>query len=178
MPRWLNAFSRGGAILHDHFGAEPFNLKTLREGGVLDVFVRIRDPRAAAASAIYRHDRNLGIPGDTDAESRVLSLCVESFIPWLTKWIAAATAVESGLRIHFLTQPSKLICEAAWEILSTLSSEYPILDEHLKSSLPEVTANFVTGDAEAWRKGIGSSGQEQLWEAIPQSAKVLLALQR
>jgi len=51
VPRWLNSFSPGGAVLHDHFGAVPFNLKTLREGGVRRVFVRVRDPRPAAASA-------------------------------------------------------------------------------------------------------------------------------
>jgi hypothetical protein len=34
VPGWLNSFSRGGAVLHDHFAALPFNLMTLREGGV------------------------------------------------------------------------------------------------------------------------------------------------
>ena len=41
IPRWLlNEFSRGGAVLHDHFGALPYNLAALRESGVCDVFVR------------------------------------------------------------------------------------------------------------------------------------------
>jgi hypothetical protein len=48
----------------------------------------------------------------------------------------------------------------------------------LNADAAEVKANFVTGDKEAWRKGLNQAGQDRLWQAIPQNVKELLALER
>ena len=175
IPRWLDEFSRGGAVLHDHFGALPYNLAALRKSGVRNVFVRVRDPRPAAASALRRRDRIVGAPHDADFESRMLSTCTESFIPWLEKWIISQ---EEDLRIHFLTQRPHSISNAAREILSILSSEYPMLEGYLRSGITDVVANFVTGDDDAWRETISESGQGCLWQSMSQGMKDLLELRR
>ncbi len=176
VPRWLNSFSRGGAVLHDHFGALPFNLKTLREGGVREVFVRVRDPRAAAASAAHLSNRKFGVNDDADYEAQVIWLCEQCFIPWLATWMTVVSDAKTGLRIHLLAQPSSSIRDAAREILSTLSSEYPLLEQYLRTEFPAVTANFVTNEDEGWRKGISERGQERLWQATPVPVRELLGL--
>ena len=125
VPRWLNSFSPGGAVLHDHFGAVPFNLKTLREGGVRRVFVRVRDPRPAAASTINLSNRKFGIPDDIDHESQVIQLCEQAFIPWVATWLAAAADPATGMKIHWLTQPSHAIAEMARDILTASRRNIP-----------------------------------------------------
>jgi len=178
VPRWLNCFSPGGAVLHDHFGATPFNLTTLREGGVRRVFVRARDPRPSAASAVDLANRRFGTPEDIDFETQVVELCEQAFIPWVTDWLAATSNPTTDLKIHWLTQPSSAVAEMAREVLTVLAPEYPALEHYLRMDVAEVSANFVTGDKEAWRKGLTQASQARLWDAIPQSVKEFLALER
>jgi len=177
VPRWLNSFSPGGAVLHDHFGAMPFNLKTLREGGVRRAFVRVRDPRPAAASAVNLSNRKYGKPVDLDYESQVIRLCAQAFIPWVADWLSAATDPATGVKIHWLTHPSHAIPQMVRDVLTALALEYPALEPYLRTDVAEVEANFVTGDAEAWRTGISKAGQERLWAVMPESVKDFLALQ-
>jgi hypothetical protein len=174
VPRWLNCFARGGAILHDHFGALPYNLKTLRENGVGLVFVRARDPRAAAASAAGLSNRKFGAPGDIDYESQVIRLCEQTFIPWVADWIAA----RSELKIHWLLGPPSEIPKMAREFLVTLAPQYPALEQYLSADIAQVTANFVTGDEDAWRNQISPRGQDRLWDAMPVAVRELLGLSK
>jgi hypothetical protein len=172
VPRWLNCFARGGAILHNHFSALPYNLKTLRENGVRLLFVRARDPRAAAASVIGLSNRKFGPPDDIDYESQVIQQCEQTIIPWVADWIAA----QSDFKIHWLLEPSSAVPKMAREVLDTLTPEFPVLERYLSTDVVEVTANFITGDKDAWRKQISAGGQERLWKAIPQDVKDLLEL--
>ena len=178
VPRWLNCFSPGGAVLHDHFGAVPFNLKTLCEGRVRSVFVRVRDPRPAAASSVNLFNRRHGTPDDIDFETQVIEECEQAFIPWVAGWIATASDPTTDLKINWLTQPSSAITEMAREILTALAPEYPALDPYLANDFAEVRANYVIGDNDDWRKRISQSGQDRLWNAVPQNVRDLLGLQR
>jgi len=175
VPRWLNSFSPGGAVLHDHFGATAFNLKTLREGGVPEVFVRIRDPRSAAASAVNLSNQIYGVPDDIDHESQVIQFCEQSFIPWAADWIAAPHTA-TGLKIHWLVQPSNAVPDMVRQVLTTLLPEHPVLAQYLGAGVDEVRANFVIGDNDAWREVVSEAGQERLWQAIPQNVKDFLRL--
>jgi hypothetical protein len=177
VPRWLNCFSPGGAVLHDHFGAVPFNLKTLRECGIRRVFVRVRDPRPAAASMANLINRRFGAPDHVDYESQAIQLCEQYFIPWIADWLAAAGDGGTGLQIHWLAQPSSAIAEMARDVLTVLAPEYPALEQYLAKAVAEVKANYVTGDKEVWRKEISKSGQERLWQAVPPNVKDFLGLQ-
>jgi hypothetical protein len=177
LPRWLNSFLRGGAVLHDHFGADPFNLKTLRDAGVRNVFVRIRDPRPAACSATNLSDRKSGTADPASFEDRVLALYHKSFVPWLQGWITAASDSAAGLRVHWVPHgPSNATGDAARQILSVLAATHPALGAFATNDVAEVKANFVTGDDEAWRTRISTSGQEQLWERTPDEVKRLMSL--
>ena len=177
VPRWLNCFSPGGAMLHDHFSAVPFNLKTLREGNVRQVFVRARDPRAAAASAVNLYNRIHGAPTDVDFETQAVDLCEKEFIPWLVGWLGVAADETSGLKVHWLNQPSNAITEMVRDVLTVLVPQYPALEPYLAANVAEVKANYVTGDNEAWRRTISAAGQQRLWSAVPPSVKDLLALE-
>jgi hypothetical protein len=177
VPRWLNCFSPGGAVLHDHFGANPFNLKTLHEGGVRSAFVRVRDPRAAAASAANLENRRYGAPNDIDFDTQVLRLCERSFIPWVVDWLAAAADPAAELKINWLTQPSNAVAAMARNVLTLLAPAYPALEQYLRADVTEVRANFVTGDKDSWRMGLSQTGQQRLWDAIPQNVREFLALQ-
>jgi hypothetical protein len=177
VPRWLNCFSPGGAMLHDHFSAVPFNLKTLREGGVRQVFVRARDPRAAAVSAANLYNRIYGTPKDIDFEIQVIELCEQAFIPWLVGWLGAADDETTGLKIHWLNQPPDAIADMARNVLTVLAPEYPALEPYLAADIAEVRANYVTGDNDAWRNAISTAGQQRLWSETPANVKDLLALE-
>jgi hypothetical protein len=58
VPSWLNMFLEGGAITQDHFAANDFNLGVLQGRGPRDIFVLIRDPRAAARSEVHHLARD------------------------------------------------------------------------------------------------------------------------
>jgi hypothetical protein len=174
VPRWLECFCRGGVILHDHFGALPYNVKTLREKAVRRIFVRARDPRAAAASAVGLSNRKFGPPQDIDYESQVIRLAEQSFIPWVADWIAA----QSDFEVHWLLEPSNATPKMARDVLAALAPEYPVLERYLSTDVAEVTANFITGDKDAWRKQISAGGQERLWDAMPVAVRELLELRR
>jgi hypothetical protein len=105
VPRWLNCFSPGGAVLHDHFGATPFNLKTLQECGCSEVFVRVRDPRPAAASMANLLNRRFGAPDNVDGERQIIQLCEQYFIPWVSDWLAVAADAKPSVKVHWLAQP-------------------------------------------------------------------------
>jgi hypothetical protein len=173
VPRWLNSFSSGGAILHDHFGALPYNLKTLRENGVRQIFVRVRDPRAAAASAVGLSNRKFGSPDDIDYQSQMTQIC-EQLIPWIAGWMAAQTDFE----IHWLPDPPSATAKMARQVLVTLAPQYPALEQYLSADIVEVTANLVTGDDDAWRKQISPRDQDRIWNAMPVAMRELLALSR
>jgi hypothetical protein len=106
----------------------------------------------------------------------VIRLCEQAFIPWVATWLAAAADPATGIKIHWLTQPSHAIPEMARDVLTALAPDYPAIEPFLRAGVAEVRANFVTGDAEAWRNGISEAGQQRLWSAMPQDVKDFLAL--
>jgi|HubBroStandDraft_6_1064221.scaffolds.fasta_scaffold56683_2 hypothetical protein len=178
VPRWLNAFMRGGAILHDHFRAIPFNLNVLREGNVREVYVRARDPRSAAASEVYRSDQAFA---DTDLpgyEHRVVAIYEHAFIPWIVGWIRAAADPSGGLRVHWVVHDPRRssVSDAARQILSAVAAVHPEVAAHAADTVSEVRANFVTGDNEGWRTRISAAGQKRMWEATPNDVRSLLGL--
>ena len=176
MPQWLAALSAGGAITHDHFDASPFNLKVLSEAGFRDIFVLIRDPRAAAASyvkwisAIERTELS-----SDEMEQRIVECSVASYYPWLADWIAAKQGSE--VKVHWI-KSSDVRTNLAGTIACVLRhfrDQYPGV-EKLLDAVKEVKANFVVGDDDAWRSSVSPIGKERLWQALPQRALELLGL--
>jgi hypothetical protein len=95
-------------------------------------------------------------------------------MPWIADWIAA----QSDFKIHWLLEPASAVPKMARDVLDTLAPEYPVLEQYLSAAVAEVTANFITGDKDAWREQISADGQERLWEAMPVAVRDLLELRR
>lgn len=177
-PSWLNSASPGGAVLHDHFGATPENLATLRSCGASEVFVLVRDPRAAAASTVDFGASRRGQPID-DAQwtANVLDTYRHFFIPWLEGWIAAASTGD----LHVRWIQSRLVrtdLAQVWrEVLSALAPLYPSLNSKLDLPPTEVRTNFVHGQDDRWRRRVGDAEREDMWAALSPAAIELLQLE-
>ena len=102
VPSWLNMFLEGGAITQDHFAANDFNLGVLQGRGPRDIFVLIRDPRAAARSQVHHLARGRD-GGAEPLARRIERQCIENFIPWLQAWIDCVNNKKLPFRIHWLT---------------------------------------------------------------------------
>jgi hypothetical protein len=178
IPSWLNSFSPGGAIAHDHFGASPFNLRVLREAGWRDVFVLARDPRASAASLIQLEISKMGQSYPAEIlEDRIVETALTCCIPWIRSWLAAQAAPD--MRLHWIKyqEATRDMVGAVKRVLDILRPVYPVLGELLDGQIQEVTGNFRRGEDEAWRSMVGVAGQRRLWEAISTEAAELLDLQ-
>ena len=162
-------------MLHDHFGASAANLKVLEEGECREIFVLVRDPRAAAASCVNFMFRN-----HPDASARYLEACImehalAGYYPWLAEWITAAQ--NSALRVRWIKSADVRanMVSTITSILEHLQPLYPPVVD-LLNSVKEVKANFVAGLDDAWRSSVSPSNQARLWEAIPPGAIELLDL--
>lgn len=178
VPRWLRCLP-GGAVTHDHFGASEFNLKILSASAVRDVFVLVRDPRAAAASRVNMKLRAGLVPHDKELlKAEFMETALHKFIRWLSDWTEAASAPNSHLRIHWILSPCSGadLRSSVRDILSILAAECPALRPYVDQEIKEITANFVAGDDDAWRTLADDADRKVLWNAIPERARNLLGL--
>jgi hypothetical protein len=180
IPRWFDSAKSGGAIFHDHFAANPFNLGMLRDAQVNEIFVRIRDPRSATCSAESLVEREAGDRPEISFEDRVLARYEQAFVPWLISWIAVAADPAAGLTVRWIRYgaSSDEIRNTARVVLLALSGRHPALAGYAVPDIPIVEANYVGGNDEAWRAKISQPGQERLWRATPDAIRELLTLRR
>jgi hypothetical protein len=176
--RWFNSAASGGAILHDHFAANTFNLGVLHDAPANQIFVRVRDPRPAVCSVVKLYERTYGNEREVEFEERVRVHYVKEFIPWLEEWVAVAADPDSRLKVTWLPYGASdtEISRTARAILLSLRQDQPALSSYLEHDIPAVQANFVSGDNDGWRKDLSSDGQDDLWQATPHSVRDLLAL--
>jgi hypothetical protein len=179
VPSWLDMFLEGGAITQDHFGPRDFNLGVLRGRGSRDLFVLIRDPRAAARSQV--HFLSSG-NGDTNEplEARIERECVINFIPWLQGWIECAKNPDMPLRVRWITyrEVSQDAAGVLRRICSVLQESYPAMSDYAGcQKIPEVTIHFESGNDHAWQTEVGAATRDRLWEACTPEIRSLLGLQ-
>ena len=179
VPRWFGSASSGGAVLHDHFGPIPHNIKLLQDEGIHELFVRVRDPRAAACSAVNLDRRAYDDDHPTDLENLITDRYRTAFIPWIEGWINVAADPEADLQIEWLRYGGSReeIGATAQEVIARLATQQPELKPYAAGQIVPVAANFVIGNDEGWRRQISQRGQDQLWEATPNAVRELLALQ-
>jgi hypothetical protein len=178
VPSWLNMFLEGGAITQDHFAANDFNLGVLQGRGPRDIFVLIRDPRAAARSQVHHLARGHDSGGEP-LERRIERQCSENFMPWLRAWIDCASDGKLPFRIHWLTY--REVCQDPGVILRKISGILgadnkaiaAFADSH---SLPVERMHFVDGNDHAWQREVGSSTRDRLWQACTAEMKSMLDL--
>jgi hypothetical protein len=178
VPSWLDMFLEGGAITQDHFSASDFNVGVLRERGARDIFVLVRDPRAAARSQAHFDARGDDHPG-RPLELRIERRCVEKLIPWLQAWIDCSRMKHLPFRIHWLTY--REVCENPAAVLRRISGiladTYPAMAPYADiQKLEELRIHFVTGSDQAWQAEVGYETRERLWAACTPDIKSLLDL--
>jgi len=169
MPSWLSRVARGGAILHDHFGASEFNLARLREQGINTVFVLVRDPRAAAVSAAKMEFGDHPKEGDVDATYL-------KYISWLRGWIDAESSAKvevRWIRSRDVTHESASLKVVLTTILGANSN---FADQISNVSLAK--ANFTGQPSDGWREGVSPQLRSRMWNLLPREAVDRLQLRQ
>jgi hypothetical protein len=177
-PSWLDMFLEGGAINQDHVGPSDFNFGVLSGRNLSNLFILVRDPRAAARSQVHFDGRVTGIAGPL--ETRIERECVSHFIPWLQRWIDHAKSSTSRFRIHWLfyrdvcNDPAAVVRKVA----RIFQSDYPVISSYVDCErVPDLKLHFVTGDDDAWRAEVSEDVRRRLWSACTPDIKSLLQLQ-
>jgi hypothetical protein len=178
VPSWLNMFLEGGAITQDHFAANDFNLGVLQGRDPRDIFVLIRDPRAAARSQVHHLARGRDGGGEPLAR-RIERQCTANFIPWLQGWIDCANNKKLPLRIRWLTYGE--VCRDPGAILRKIAGVLGADNKTIAAfayahSLQEERMHFVDGHDDAWRREVDSSSRDLLWQACTAEMKAMLDL--
>jgi hypothetical protein len=179
-PSWLDVFLQGGAVTQDHFVLNEFNFAVLKARGPLDVFVTIRDPRAAARSQVHWVAR-MGENNLATLEQRIERECVDNFIPWLQSWIDGSRDPASPLRIHMIKFQDVVsdLSETVRRIARTLQTEFPAMASYAeRTEVEEVRIHFKQGDDNAWRSEVGEATRQRLWDACTPDIRELLHLAR
>jgi len=206
VPSWLDMFLEGGAITQDHFGTSDFNIGVLNGRNLRDVFVLIRDPRAAARSQVHflegrSNDRGKVlqsrrkrianfIPWLRDwiwrgerretLQARIERECVANFIPWFQGWIDLAKRADLPFRVHFITyrESCENLAGVIGKISAILQDGYPAMSGYSAiRKVEEVRMHFATGNDHAWRAEIDGATRDRLWAACSPDMKSLLDLQ-
>jgi hypothetical protein len=166
-------FLGGGAVNHDHFGASNFNLETLSRNGVRDLFVLVRDPRAAAASAVRFRRSAAGAEMGLSFEEEVVAALQNSFLPWLDGWITYAARGDGDVRVHWLFW--KDLCERPDYVVNQVCEVAGTAN--FEPGAPDVRENFVTGDDRSWRSNISPAVQRIIWETLGRGITDLIDLE-
>lgn len=177
VPAWVRRISRGGCVLHDHFGADQFNRKVLSDSGVRSIFLLIRDPRAAAVSYVLHVQKSDGAPID---EERILHVYETKYLPWLIDWEDYAASTNDvrvvWLRSMDVTAGAESLRAVMMQIVTSLAPSAPSWKPPNLSALSLADANFVSGTSDGWRKLVSKAGQERMWSRLPVRFRDMLEL--
>jgi hypothetical protein len=179
-PSWLDLFLEGGAVTQDHFMPNEFNFGVLAARGPRDVFVTIRDPRAAARSEVHWRAR-WGNIGSASVEERIERQCLDNFIPWLQSWIDRSRDPASPLRVHVIKFQDIVgdLAGTVRRIARDLREEFPAMAPYAERlEVDEVRIHFKQGDDEAWRSEVSEATRQKLWDACTPDIRQLLHLVR
>lgn len=158
MRSWLRRVARGGAILHDHFGAPEFNLAELLAQGIKTVFVLVRDPRAAAMSAAKMEFGDQ--PKEGDIEAAYLK-----YISWLRGWIDAEGSAKIEIRWIRSRDITHELASLKAVLTTILGANSNFADQISKVSL--VIANRTGRPLESWRESISAQLRNRMWDLLP-----------
>ena len=178
-PAWLEMFMEGGAITQDQFPASDFNSGVLANRGKLDVFVTVRDPRAAAHSAVRQaHGSDAAASGDLDEV--VAKECIANFIPWLQGWIARAQDPNIPFKIHWVTHQEirNDLPSLTRRVCSVKDASHPSLARIARANhIEEAGGHDAADDDSGWRSEVGDKWAAEMWTACTPEIRGLLALQ-
>jgi hypothetical protein len=176
-PSWLGMFLEGGAVSQDHFMLNEFNLGVLKNCGARDIFVTVRDPRAAARSQARWQSRRTN-----DAivmEERIQDECISNFIPWLQNWIERSRDQKLPVRIHLIKFQDIItdLAGTARYIANALRDACPAMEAYAeRSEIDEIRVHFDRGDDDTWRSEVSEPTRAMLWEACTPDIREFLRL--
>jgi hypothetical protein len=178
VPSWLDTFLEGGALTQDHFTLNPFNRGVLANRGRRDIFVTVRDPRAAARSHVYMRAAQ-GYRAAATIEQRIERECVRDFVPWLQSWIDCTGDPALPFRIHIVkfTDIAADLAGTVRRIARILQDGHPAMVPYAqRRDVEEIRVHFQEGDDEAWRSEVGAAARTRLWDACTPDFRELLNL--
>ncbi|MCE9561125.1 MAG: hypothetical protein K8U57_03625 [Planctomycetes bacterium] len=177
--KWVAAIVKGGAVTHDHFAATDVNLAALREGGLTQIWVLVRDPRSAFWSYEKMQMEYDGVSSESRMDRAAVTRAVRMLSNWIASWVRAK---EAGFPVKFVffRQLTESPGNVMGEILTSSGAGrfVPLLHETLqqRAERGKVSSNFRKGDDEAWRAGVPAELHEAIWEVIDPSVKQLLGM--
>lgn len=188
LEKWMREITRGGCIMHDHFGARPENLAALKQCGIGHIHVLIRDPRAVAFS-LRNMGEEMGVAesvserfgivskGDHDAnDSSYFCSSVALLSRWIEMWMEASA---SGIEVRFV-HFADLTADPAGVMGGMLdTSGAAKYRDRLVTTLAErgKGSNFRSGNDQAWRQRIAADVAHDAWSLIAQPVRELLDLE-
>jgi hypothetical protein len=201
-PSWLDMFLEGGAVTQDHFMLDDFNAGVLKSRGQRDIFVTIRDPRAAARSWVHwlaRWDSTSSASIEEQAgarswvhwltrrrsarsisiEEQIERECKENFIPWLQSWLDWSHDKSFPHRIHLIkfADITGDLKETVHRIARIAQGGVPATGSSLdRAQFEELKVHFKEGDDNAWRSEVSEATAKRLWEACSPEIRELLRL--
>jgi hypothetical protein len=179
VPRWVRQVARGSATTHEHIAPAAINLAALREGGLRDAWIQVRDPRDAAFSSLVMEGPIGFEPSPAfQGEQGFLSLST-TLATWIDGWMTAAQDPACGFKIHFLRfeEVTSDLPSAIRRILAERCT--PEIAERAQGYLGRrVPINFRKGTGQEWRSRFSPDACEQAWEAIPPKVRSFLDLER
>ena len=159
-PVWLQCFLRGGGVLHDHFGASDFNLGVLRDFGLHQINLLVRDPRPAAASYA-----KLGL-GKRTTERDVYSVYTKAYLPWIQGWLDAER--RGQLTVRWIASAD--VISGPDRLRTVLSSIFEAAKPRVAVPMDRielVSANFSGAAPDAWRRSVSLDLQRKMWALLP-----------
>lgn len=178
-PSWLDMFLEGGAITQDHIAPNHFNIGVLSGRGSRDIFVLVRDPRAAARSQVH-YQALVPVEAQQSLEARIEHECIAHFVPWLQGWWHHSRNPDLPFRIHWLTYQEVSSDPAAVlrKVVRILQRDYPALSAYADcQKVPDIKIHYVTGNDHAWLAEVGDQTRQRMWAACTPEIRSLLALE-
>jgi Sulfotransferase domain len=169
-------FLRGGMISSSHLQADGFNIRMMKEIGLIKGVIQFRDPRAALYSEYHyfvdheMYRRYDPVNGDRFlrlSKDQQLAYHVERFYKPLIEWIGAwVDVIETDLEFDFLVTTHEELASDEQKLFAKILDFYRIQAE-LKPAVKNYGTHFRSGSNTEWRNELSSTLVLTLNSLIP-----------
>ncbi len=181
VKNWAHNIAEGGCVTHEHFSGIEENIQQLIWAGVRNVYVQIRDPRAAAWSYLHHTAPSYRQRGETLTLEDIMHTEYYPYaIAWIESWLDAQNEFKDKINIEFLPY-DEVVRDTRTILLRLLTSQYrPEIDQYMKKT---ATADFKPmhfrhGEKEEWRTHFSEALQGEAWNQTPLRVRELLKMKR
>ena len=178
--KWAEQFARGGATTHEHFQAIDLNLNTLKDAGIREMWVQIRDPRDAAYSARKMEEswvlpRRVAPQAETNLnrEEQFIATCL-MLSQWIDGWVTASQTHDRQIEIKFIT-----FREVTSDLAGAIRKIFAHCPGAADRAIDQWTGtgpNFRRGISGEWRDHYSSGVRAAVWSKITSNVRSVLDL--